>query len=1253
MLPKAIDMRRIRRLLILMLLAMPIAMAGSYLFKALDAKDGLTSSQVNCILKDSRGFVWMGTAAGLYRYDGYTFRHFQTDSQDSESLPDSYIYSIQEESDGILCVKTGTGYCLYNPQKETFERDIKQWLEHMKVNSTPEIIYIDSQHNIWVYVPRKGIVHYNTHQQLSLEFPFADLPNSLPQGEICAIGECKDGAIAVYTDGRLVCMEPKLQATILWTDDYVARNNLRTSNSLKVFTDQRGDIWLYGQGTLFVLNRKNGTWDTTVGDQLGLTGVNADNSVNSMSGDRKGNIWVGTSRHGLKRLNVHSRTMEDVDIQTMNNIEMRLMTGGNTNNIQCVYVDNSDLLWVGTAKSGVAYWGEDIYRFTSKSIGDITAMAEDSTGNVIYGTSDNGIIGYNGPLASLSVSAMARTADGSLWVGSPQNGLTRIQQGTATLHSTTSSSHKISNDHINAMCTDKNGILWIATDGGLMNYNPRLNTFASYTAARNQLPSDKITALGTTTDNELLIGTSEGLSIMNLSTGEQEHYTGNKGGKRFTNNYITQVFQDRRKLLWIGTREGLNILNKENGNDELYYITERQDIPLCNNNICGIAEDKSGNILVTTCNGVCRIVVDYHKGVMNYGLYNYSQSDGLQANEFNIGSILKKSDGNIEMGGIYGVSQMREKADNEKAALPRVILTQLFIGDEEIQTGKFYNDRVILPQALNETKEIELEYSQNTFTIKFAAGNYNQSERLQFNYMLEGYSDQWMNGDAKSHGVTFTNLKSGKYTLHVKASSAEVSAQPSEETILTIEIEAPWWWKPWMIALYVALIAVALYFWKKGFDQLRSIWSKKKAVIAELIRQREEIKLASDDLRQPMARMTSIIMSMAERETTLEEREKLNNLHSQMLQIITQVSDMQAALEHPEETARQNVRNHYELDSEGNMKLPDTVGDELTYEIRRRKEESPLSGFKVFFVEDNKEISKFVESRLAYIYNLHTFDSTQGIMAEIETSVPDIIVCKQEMPGMTGSELCKKVKMDNRLYKIKFILTTESKMTQKEMKEQGISMSADDYLAKPFNLQEAVMRINKQLGIDSFKMNSNLIEGAETRQLEGFNSSMTTATENMDYRQVTNEVVEDREIMLVTVRPVKENSTGEGAGGTGGINDDRSMSDIMDQQLLDSIEEYVRHNMSRGAINLEEMATAMGMAMKPFFQKVRDITGKTPADVVRDMRLKHACILLQRTNINMNELASNVGLGTGDHFISLFKERFGISPTEYRLKYRK
>jgi AraC-like DNA-binding protein len=227
----------------------------------------------------------------------------------------------------------------------------------------------------------------------------------------------------------------------------------------------------------------------------------------------------------------------------------------------------------------------------------------------------------------------------------------------------------------------------------------------------------------------------------------------------------------------------------------------------------------------------------------------------------------------------------------------------------------------------------------------------------------------------------------------------------------------------------------------------------------------------------------------------------------------------------------------------------------------------------------------------------------------------------------------------------------------------NITMSADEYLAKPFNLQEAAMRFNKLLGIGAFEISNNLIEGAETRLLEDRNSSMTTATEAIDYGSYNpNADINDPddEMNSVEVQYIRRDNQLQ----TQTAPDDQSqeeddefeeytMNDVMDRQLIKSIEQYVQQNMSRGQINLEEMARAMGMSMRPFFQKVRSITGKTPAEVVRDMRLKNACILLKRTNINMSELATNVGFATGEQFINIFKEKFGLSPSEYRLKYRR
>ena len=266
------------------------------------------------------------------------------------------------------------------------------------------------------------------------------------------------------------------------------------------------------------------------------------------------------------------------------------------------------------------------------------------------------------------------------------------------------------------------------------------------------------------------------------------------------------------------------------------------------------------------------------------------------------------------------------------------------------------------------------------------------------------------------------------------------------------------------------------------------------------------------------------------------------------------------------------------------------------------------------------------------------------------------------MGTITGSELCNQFKSDVRRSRTKFILLTDGVLTEQDMTDQNITLAADDYIAKPFNIQEAVMRINKLLGLAPIEINQNVIEGKETRMLEGQNASMTTSTivyENMqDFHDVQEretpepeaeaqqqpepEAAPAQEQVNVLARYYDNNTIG-----------DYTMSSLMDQQLMRNVEQFVLQNMSRGQISLDEMASAMGMGRVPFFHKIRSITTKTPAEVVRELRLKHACTLLVNTDINMSELAINVGFMTAENFINVFKEKFGMTPLEYRLKNRK
>ena len=1261
-------MKTIKKLMLALLLTLPMVVVAEYLFKTLDARQGLTSSQINCILKDTRGYMWFGTPAGLYRFDGYVFKNFQSDSQDGNSLPNSYINTIQETLDGNLLIETASGYCVYHPQTESFERDMKQYFARMGIETIPSIVYVDRHKNLWGAIPNKGVVCFNMQQQTTYEFGYTDDAHGVPQGLVCSIGECKDGAIIVYDDGRMVCCDVMHQQQTVWATNDIAVQKLRKSKSLKVFADDLDNIWLYGQGTLFKYNKNANTWDTTIGNNLGLTGMGVDRNINGMAGDKNGNVWIGSDQLGLLRYDINTQQIDSVQPVSINSRR----TSGERISIQSVYVDDTDLLWVGTEKSGVAYSGNNIYRFGTTRNGDITAIAQADSGKIWYGTSDKGVIDYHGPLASLKVSCMAITPDGSLWVGSKRNGLTRIKDGTSTIYSVAKdSSRTLIDDHVNALCTDKIGNLWIATNGGLQVYNPRMNSFSSYTRESGKLNTNNVTSLFYKKDgktNDLYIGTSEGLVILNLSNTEKKVLTGNSNNVMpFTNNYITQVLVDSRGLIWIGTREGLNILDMET--DKLQYLTEKQG--LCNNNICGIAEDKSHNIWVTTSSGVSRVVTqrNHEDATYNFGLYNYSTTDGLQSNEFNHGAIITKADGNVLLGGMYGINWVVQKGKEDSDALPRVMLTQLFVGEEEIQVGHTYGGKVLLGQALNESSRLELGHDQNTITIKFGAGNYNQSERLQFMYWMEGLDDDWKNGNALTHGVTFQDLKSGTYTLHVKAISAE-GAVSNQERTLEIHIESHWLLSWWMILAYVLIAAIIIYFWRIGMKQIKAIRARKHAVINQLVRQSEEIKAASDDLRQPMARMTSIIGNLSEKEKSLEEREQLNALHSQMLQIITRVSDMQTNLENPEEKAKNAVHDRLELNGRGEIELPEIASETLTTDTIRSRAalDAPTMKFSVVMVDDNMDFLQFVTARLRYVYDFHAYNDIEKAADDILELRPDIVICKQDMPGMTGSELCNQIKTNMITQKTKFVLLTDSVLTPQDMRKQNITLSADDYLAKPFNLQEAVMRFNKILGLGIVEMDSNLIEGAETRMLEDRNASMTTATESYGeigtYNAENDTTDADDPISKVETTIKKGPVVQEGTELARQLEQfkeeeiqqdmaDFSMLDMMDQQLLKNIEQYVMQNMSRGQISLEEMSTAMGMGRVPFFHRVRNLTGKTPTELIRDLRLKHACILLKRTNINMSELATNIGFMTAENFINIFREKFGMTPLEYRLKHRK
>ena len=133
-------MNNMKKLITLCLLAVSLSVTAQtslipdMKFRRLDTPEGLSSSQINYIFQDSRGFVWICTPYGLNRYDGYRMKTFFSNPRDTTSMRDSYCDRIYEAADGKLWMRQGMGYCVYDPATETFDRNAARVLAKMGLN---------------------------------------------------------------------------------------------------------------------------------------------------------------------------------------------------------------------------------------------------------------------------------------------------------------------------------------------------------------------------------------------------------------------------------------------------------------------------------------------------------------------------------------------------------------------------------------------------------------------------------------------------------------------------------------------------------------------------------------------------------------------------------------------------------------------------------------------------------------------------------------------------------------------------------------------------------------------------------------------------------------------------------------------------------------------------------------------------------------------------------------------------------------
>jgi len=852
--------------------------------------------------------MWFGTASGLNRFDGYDFRVFSSVPANKNTLPDNYIESIQEDAEGNLWILTGMGYVVYDPRTEKFDRDIRQRFWGWGMDAVPTIIYIDKYKNFVFYVEGKGVYYLQPKQKLLYPFLMDGKRGGIPGGVITDLSECKEGVIATYNDGSMVCINGKGRR-LMWYNKNLVNIGATTGVTYTSFIDRKNNIWIYNPYNLWLYNLDKNEWINSIDELVSQWGLRSSfiphDMIKCMSQDKMGRYWIGTDHSGILIIDPFQKTIQNLQHNENNERSIR------NNSIESLFTDNTGLVWVGTYKDGLSYYGESIFKFNVEHVGDIDCIAEDHSGRIWLGTNGTGLICWNmitgerkyynksnGFSSDVIVSSLVDHT-GKVWAGTFWDGLVCLNGTKTTIYKNKpGDSNSLANNNVWALAEDTEGNIWIGTlGGGLQKLDTKTGSFTTFNQIRNGLANDYVSSFWFCKGNSLLIGTSSGLSVMDMTTKKIVTYRGcKKGNVPFSNLNVNQVYEDSRGLIWIATRDGLNIYDIRT--DKLVILNKAQG--LANSVVCGVTEDKSKNMWITTDGGVSNIIVETtsQSGEYTFRPYNYDEMDGLQSREFNLRSIMTARDGSIIMGGLYGVNIFSPESIKYNKVLPKVIFTGLQLFNEEVQIGEKYGHNVILPQALNELNKIELDYSQNVFTITFASDNYNLPEKMQYMYKLDGFNKDWLICRASLHRVTFTNLTPGTYTLRVKAVNGDGYGS-NEESLLTIVIRPPFWLSIWAYILYAFLIVVGIWYYRKKMKKREDSRFKIEQMKREAEKNHEvdDMKLRfftniSHELRTPLTLIISPLVSLIKEETDEKKKQGLIMIHRNAIRLLNMVNQL-------------------------------------------------------------------------------------------------------------------------------------------------------------------------------------------------------------------------------------------------------------------------------------------------------------------------------------------------------------------------
>ena len=743
-------------------------------FKTFPLSEDNKSIKINTLFKTSKGFIYIGTVNGLYKFDGDQFTNIYFDNKDYQDT----VTALFEDNTQKIWVGFESGriahlinrkLIYYNPEEGTPQKKITSFIQ-------------DKENNIWFATAGEGL-YYIRNKRIYL----LNEAEGMSDTNISSLAVTKNGEILAGTDqGINICSisgdkkSIKVIGPKQGLPDYIVTSIVPAGNDMYWIGMQENGFCLYNHKTkeiktpAAIKNWNHGQVNSLI----------ANNNI----------LWIATQAHGLLKYNIYKGTLSSVK------------EAAEFTNIKTLLKDKQGNIWMISPEHGLIRTpGESLKLFPltdAPLFEHIHAILCDKQGNIWVNDEYNHIIKYS------------------------------LKNGTYQPHKMQLQGLDKKTD-ITTLYLDGLGNIWIGTMGkGIYILDPYTEKYRLFN--ENKIFKDASVLSINGSGNRVFASSLQGAMIIELTESNRNinapyrftNYDNNSTGS----NYIYDIIEDSKKRVWFATDgRGLTMLEKGNFT---YYNDKRK---IKDDHIYSVTEDKNGNIWFSTASaGIYKfdgtnfinfaekdglsnlsvsaiktdaagnIIIIHNKGldILNpvtetVSYINSNQGIGI-INAQDLGAITLDTAGNVMVSTVDGLLTYRHSENSIQKPITLIESVQVFL------------------KYIDENKSHIFSHTENNFTFNFTGLYYSNPSQIHYQYKLEGFDSSWILTKDKSK--TFPRLDPGKYTFRIQ-SALNKDFKNADEATYSFTIKKAFYTTWWFISISIIVMLLLLYWYIKSREQ--------------------------------------------------------------------------------------------------------------------------------------------------------------------------------------------------------------------------------------------------------------------------------------------------------------------------------------------------------------------------------------------------------------------------------------------------